>query len=557
MSNRPFLLTETQGVEPSWLEEWPLGGVALVVGGSVDMRTVRKHVKEDLKSKEIEIYMLHATLWGRRFRPRAGKYLLLATETLFSKKFSGLRNRLWVVFDMCEKHEMLQPEPSSEEMQWLRQFGRCDVLLTVSITPEEQLRRRRLLGTRYHPNRRVFVADQVVSKWQLSTNQIWNKAGRLPFVGFPLPDVYSNDTFWDQLFGWSTDESHFREQQRGDFVSFNSLPLNFLLEEITKPQRSQDERSALSLVVCAVQLVSSRGFAPIFQHKRALTFDPQTVWDITETSVLMDLFLSAAGKWSKEATLAFLALQYKQRTPIKKLRNLEDRTFSYYLREWESALCLRFEKLLDEMMWLMLDFYQALVDDLHRWCATYSIAGDPPLRHPSWPDFSNVELGTFLETVMIEAAIAASNVNPVDLDARQHETEEILEHRRSQSVQPFEFVFPFGRKCELRGCRFHRRPSGHRSIRVEGEKNSSGLKWVLWWHFHRSEYHEDRSGAIEFSFEPGSGQEDRLLASVTWADLANQPGKATTLQEINPRLRGFRGDLHRFDWRAVPSLRNM
>ena len=46
MPSRPFLLTETQGVEPSWLEDWPLGGVALVVGGSVDMRMVRTHVKE-------------------------------------------------------------------------------------------------------------------------------------------------------------------------------------------------------------------------------------------------------------------------------------------------------------------------------------------------------------------------------------------------------------------------------------------------------------------------------------------------------------------------------
>ena len=364
------------------------------------------------------------------------KYLLLATETLFSRKFVDLRNRLWAVFDMCEEHEMLQPEPSSKEMQWLQQFGRCDVLLTVSITPEEQLRRRRLLGTRYHPIKRVFVADQsAVAKWQLSTNQIWNKAGRLPFVGFPLPDVYSNDSFWDQLFGWSTDKSHFREQQGGDFVSFNSLPLNFLLEETMKPQRSEDERGALSLVVCAVQLVSSRGFAPVFQHKRALTFDPQTVWDITETSVLMDLFLSAGGRWSKEATLAFLSLQYKQHIPIKKLRNLEDRTFSYYLRDSESALYLRFETLLDEMMWLMLYFYRALVDDLRWWCASYRIVGDPPSRHPSWPDFSSVELGTFLETVMIRAAIAASNVNPLDLDARQTETDEILERGRSQSVQ--------------------------------------------------------------------------------------------------------------------------
>ena len=143
-SSPPGLLTATGGVEPWWLENCPPGGVALVVGGSMDMREVRGRIKEVLKDKEIDIYMLHAGLWGRNLRPR-GKYLLLATKTLFSGTYSNLRNQLQFVFDMCEEHKILQPEISSTDMEWLKEFGRCDVLLTVSITAEEQKRRRQVL----------------------------------------------------------------------------------------------------------------------------------------------------------------------------------------------------------------------------------------------------------------------------------------------------------------------------------------------------------------------------------------------------------------------------
>ena len=43
---RPFLLTETLTVEPPWLEDWPLGGVALVIGSSAEMRSVRTNVQK-------------------------------------------------------------------------------------------------------------------------------------------------------------------------------------------------------------------------------------------------------------------------------------------------------------------------------------------------------------------------------------------------------------------------------------------------------------------------------------------------------------------------------
>lgn len=492
---RPFLLTETLTVEPPWLEDWPLGGVALVIGSSAEMRSVRTNVQKDLKNKGVDIYTLHSNLRGTTLPPQ-GRYLLLATETLFSKRFSGIRNRLRIVFDMCHAQQLLQPEPSSQEMQWLRQFGRCDVLLTVSITAEEQARRWELLCDfgAYRPRIPIKFSDETLVKWTLSTNQIWNRAGRLPFVGCPLPGICFNDSLWDQLYGWSTEQSHVGERQSEDFVSFNSLPLNFLLEETVNPNRCNFERLVLSLVVCAVQLVSSRGFAPIFQHKRDLTFDPQAVWDIAETSVLMDLFLSAGGRWSREATLVFLALQYNEHVPIEELRNLQCRKYSYYLREWESDMFIRFHMVLHDLMRLMLEFQQELVQNLHTWCEQYQIAGHPPSSNPPWSDSrNNFELGTFLETVMRDAAVSASNIPTFD-------------------SPPFQFVFPIGSKCELQPSRLQR-PHGRSSpISVERKRCTKAFRRILQCHFEASEYREDGQG-VKFPFKPCSWQEDRLLAS--------------------------------------------
>ena len=353
---------------------------------------------------------------------------------------------------------MLQPSPTSDQMNWLKQFGRCDALLTVSISPEDFARRRGLLGRAYRPKMEVLVLDPLLSAWQLSINEIWSKAGRLPFVGIQLPDVYPNDLFWDYLFGWSTERSHFNAKEGGDFLSFNSLPLNFLLEETVAPCRSPKDRIALSLLVCAVQLVSSRGFAPIFQHKRALTFDPDTVWYVTETSVWMELFLSAAGKWSKEATLTYMALQWKQGVPIVKLRNLEDHTFTYYFegfneRHQTERLSERFISLLEEMMWLMLEFQGQLMVHLQHWCGKYEITA---AFSNSWPEAWR-SVGYFLETTIRDAAIAANNVY----------------------VTPsFEFVFPIGSLCELRRSRLQRATES--CVYVAPEKCTQALQTVLW-----------------------------------------------------------------------------
>ena len=505
-SSPPGLLTATGGVEPWWLENWPPGGVALVVGGSMDMREVRGRIKKFLKDKEIDIYMLHAGLWGRNLRPR-GKYLLLATKTLFSGRFSFLRNQLQFVFDMCEEHKVLQPEISSADMEWLKEFGRCDVLLTVSITAEEQTRRWQVLSRtpwriRYCP--KIEITESFWDARQMPVRDIWDNAGKLPFIGFPLPDLYQKNDFWDYIFGWSDDAAHFEERD-GDQVQFNSIPINFLLEGTTNPRHSPQQRIALTFAVCAVQLVSCNAFSPIFQYKRALMFDHQTVWDVTETSVFICSFLSAAGKWSKEATLVYLALQHMQRRSVTELVNLEGRTYDYYLQPWEEDLSWRFRKLLEEMMRVMFDFQRHVLTDLQKWCTKYPELGRPPSNDDFDFQGSAESIGPFLESVMRDAAIAASDVET------------------AESVPPFVFVFPMQStrpmpsKCQLHTSRLSRSQAG-----ISTTRYSRAFDKVVKHLFDQSDYpQQERGNAYNavFPFARGSWKEDRLLAATMFLNL--------------------------------------
>ncbi len=496
-SSPPGLLTETGGVESYWLDNWPPGGVALVVGGSQDMRDVRGRIKKSLKDREIDIYMLHASLWGRNLRPR-GKYLLLATKTLFSGRFSNLRNQLQFVFDMCEEHKVLQPEIFSADMEWLKEFGRCDVLLTVSITAEEQKRRRQVL-LRSHNRIRYWPKIEITeSSWdprQMCLFDIWDNAGRLPFIGFPLPDLYPNGDFWDYIFGWSDVPAHFGERD-DEQVQFNSIPINFLLKEATSPRHTPQQRIALTFAVCAVQLVSCNAFAPIFQHKRALLFDHQTVWAVTETSVFICSFLSAGGKWSKEATLVYLALQHKQQRSVTELVNLEGRTYDYYLQPWEEDLSWRFRTLLAEMMKVISDFQQHVLTDLQKWCTKYPESGRAPSNDGFDFEGSPESIGNFLESVMRDAAIAASNV------------------QTAESVPPFEFVFPMPSKCQLHASRLSRSQAG-----ISTSRYSRAFDKVVKHLFQQSDYPQQERHTAVFPFARRSWKEDRLLAATMFLNL--------------------------------------
>lgn len=496
MPSHPFLLTDEGTVDPWWLHNWPVGGVALVLGGSVDIRKVRKEVKKPLRSQDVSIHILHATLWGekfRKFKPK-GRFLLLATETLFRKKYSSLRNMLWVVFDMCEKHERQTPQIHTTEMDFLRQFGHCEVQVTVDITRGEQKRRKDLLfdensgRCRYRPKREVN--DDSMADTNLLDCEIWRICGCEDFVGFPLPGVHPDDAFWDYLFGWSTDRGTFQTHSE-DRLGFNSLPINFLLREATSGNQPQ-KRLAAILMVAAVQLVSSRGFAPVFQHGRTLAFDSHTVWDMTETAVFLDCFLTGGGRWSKEATLTSLAWQYvfQRRQCVWELRNLDGRTVQDYL-DGEVELRWKLQSLLEELLRIMDDFHLRLRDELKAWCEKWNL---PHLSDdPSILDAPHGPSGEVLEKVMQQAATKAHRVHTPD------------------DVPPFNFVVPM---CEIRRPRWLRlaeEPNGHFEVRFDGD--SSAFERVHRRHF------PGKGGVQGRIFNPDSQKGKRLLASVMFLNL--------------------------------------
>ena len=501
--SRPFLLTEEDQIRPEWLSSWPPGGVALVLGGSVDIRRVRKGVKQPLRENDVKVYVLHATLWGEKFRkfnPK-GKFLILSTETLFRKSYKSLRDRLYLVFDMCEKHEVQRPLLSSPEMEWLQQFGHCDVLVTIDITRREQERRRALLWEEsYVP--KVVVAAETMPNIELSSTQMYQICGREPFIGCPLPGVHPNDTFWDFVFGWSTESGTF-EVHHEETLSFNSLPLNFLLLEATNPRNSKHQRVAAILMVAAVQVVSSRGFAPVFQHGRTLAFNSHVVWDMTETSVFLDCFLTAGGRWSKEAALTFLAWQYtvRRQRRVEMLRNLEGRRFEEYLQPpWEGDLRLRLRRLLEELMRVMEEFQGLLRGQVQLWCDKWKLQSSLLLDPDHTIDDQQDPNGHVLEAALRNAAEQASNIS-------------------TPNSPGFKFVFPM---CELKRLRLQQveQANGERFLE---SWDSAAFRQVLHYRFGRVDYRvEEERGQrskLVLPFSPGTKQADRLVASVMFLNM--------------------------------------
>ena len=297
----PFLLKDNDTIDSYWLnskgKNW-MSGMALIVAGSVDIKRVREAVKKQLKQEELEdiiqIHVLHASLWGanedKHQKPSKlkGKFLLLATHTLFSKRYSGLRDRLMIVFDTCEKHEIHWPDASHPDMEFLKHFGLCDALVTLSITKEDQrYRRERMLrDSRY---RVKFIVETDDPYPDLDLGKWLARNGPLPFFGLPLPRVAPNDSFWDNLFLCKTDyPGQMKVENDNEKLRFNALPLDFLLQRAFREHRPPHQ-AALTLALCAVQVVTS-GFAPIFQER-----------------------LLTAGRWSKEATAGSPDLAAPQR----------------------------------------------------------------------------------------------------------------------------------------------------------------------------------------------------------------------------------------------------
>lgn len=505
----PFLLNEGGSIDDYWLDRWECG-VALVLAGSIDIKKVWRQVKQQLKEHKIDIYVLHASLWGGGYRkgyckPK-GKFLLLATQTLFSKRFVAVRNHLRRVFDTCEKHEIHWPDASNPDMNFLQKFGLCDALVTLSITEEEQQRRRRLMEKDHRYQAKVIIQDNNPYP-DLTPYQRWERAGRLPFFGLPLPTVAPDDDLWDNLFGWEPSPGYLKVSNDKETLSFNALPLNFLLQKAVMERGcSPAQRTALTLTLCAVQTVTSQALAPIFQHKRALKFDPQVIWQATETAVFLGSFLTAGGRWSKEATLVHLTLQHPSTQSIDELQNLQGCQVRSYLESWEwreagldwqqkMSLEQRCRRLLEEMMRVMTHAHALLLEDLRSWCSDWGIeGGNVPWGHePTWDG-----IGEFIEKALQDAATATE---------------------RSYWCEPaFQFVF-YPRQWTAATPRLWRlEKPDHVVLRSSGAVKKIA-KYYLRQDACWEEMGADGEQLLVFPFSSGSPKEDRLVACVLLLDL--------------------------------------
>ena len=539
----PFLLKDNDTIEKYWLDNWT-SGFALIVGGSVDIKRVRGAVSEQLErenlQKDIQICVLHASLWGGKgdkhqqpykYKPR-GKFLLLATHTLFTKKYIEIRDKyLMRVFDTCEKHEIHWPDASHQDMGFLRHFGLCDVLVTLSITKAEQQSRREQMKKdfRYFPK---FIVEKDDPYPDLDVQKWLARNGQLPFFGLPLPAVDLNDSFWDNLFLCETDDRGIPGQMKvgnEEVLQFNALPLNFLLQKAVMEHRPPHETDALTLALCAVQVVTSRGFAPIFQHKRTLNFDGQVIWRATETAVFLGSFLTAGGRWSKEATLVHLTLQHLNNVPVDELRNLQGRQVRSYLEPWEQRkvwldweekdwslenLC---RQVLAELMRVMVLAHQCLLRDLWQWCENFTNWFQPRELRQTWTWHG---LGQFVEDTLRDSATRADKRRcvPIAPTEQSADTLDVDVWSAEPKSTFFQFVFHHPRQWDVETPRLSRdRNQPDEVVLLPSEALAKIGRYYL---SHVPRVKQGRYGpTLAFPFRSGSPEEDRLVACVMMRDL--------------------------------------
>ncbi|CAE7796671.1 unnamed protein product [Symbiodinium sp. CCMP2456] len=348
---RPFLLLglrrddDDAGHRTEWkiremyLDDWP-GRVALVVGGSNDMRSVRSANESALKEEGIKIKCLH----GRTERDQnrlPARCLLLITETLFSKSRMELRNSLDLVFDVCEIHRVLQREETG--------CGWSDVLVTLRITQQEQGRRRRMLCAKYRPD---FSTDSLPEEnpepWSKEKKQRMVSSPLKKYLGLRFPTVGFDGPMERSLVNLLSGSSPPGHSQvpgssfwtvRGDQeLSFNQLPICHLLDKALSSSRSRNERMACLVAACVLQLVSSKCLELLFRDRAMLDKcdgDMHWLWSLVEAPKFLQTFLTSAGKHDMVCTLFVMVVQWITEDPgmphesrHEELRNLAGQSFA-------------------------------------------------------------------------------------------------------------------------------------------------------------------------------------------------------------------------------------
>jgi len=327
-------------IRQTYLEDWP-GRVALVVGGSNDMRSVRSANESALKEAGIKTKCLHGRTERDQNRLPPPPCLLLITETLFSKSRMELRSSLDVVFDVCEIHRVLQRKEQG--------CGCSDVLVTLRITQQEQERRRRMLGAKYCPD---FSTDSLPEEnpepWRKEKKQHMVSPPLKKYLGLHFPAVDFDGPMERNLVNLLSGNSppghsqvpgsSFWTVRRDQELSFNQLPICHLLNESLTSSNNCNERMACLLAACVLQLVSSKGLELLFRDRAMLDKcdgDMNWLWSLVEAPKFLQTFLTSAGKHDMICTLFVMVVQWITEDPGMphesrhgELRNLAGQSFA-------------------------------------------------------------------------------------------------------------------------------------------------------------------------------------------------------------------------------------
>lgn len=342
------------------------GRVACVVGGSVDMRYLRRKLGRKLRALDVRIEVYHSELLVDDSIIRPSRLLLLITEMLYAKDWNRVRRSLECVFDMCECHRIRQGLVVST-----RDYGWCDVLETLPIT--QSMERRRHCIALEDPH--VYRALTLTHLPRENGNEMpwWQRHWHAPhdFIGFPLPDIFPiHQRLRTLLQGTRSPRDPGAYDWRDARLSFNSLPLGNLLTESFSHRLADGQRMAVLLLVCAVQLTSGAAFAPVFQSTRHLVSDRDRLWRLLETGCFLRGFLCSAGQTSVEVGLAAMAFQNvgtMDGIEVGALQTLDGFQFRELCASLPRRVSSAMTLVLEEVMWVMKLYLEKVLQSLAEW----------------------------------------------------------------------------------------------------------------------------------------------------------------------------------------------
>eukprot|EP00971_Amphidinium_carterae_P032475 639649-Amphidinium_carterae.1 len=340
------------------LDKWP-GRVALVVGGSNDMRAIRACYEWELWNRDIELKTLHTRTERKRGIQVPSMCLLLCTETFFSQNRQTLRKSMDKIIDSCEVHRIT--EMNHEICGW------SEVLVTRDIT--QSVFRRRQCVPRYFPARDLkelpvsavepmaMAEKQSKISWPLCTWIGW----RFPTISFAKAcsrdDLISLLTAQTSLHTTTEAISYpIWEASWDSQLEFNQLPICHLLNQASSSTRSARSRIICLLGSCVNRLLSSQSLQLIFRDSALVDIcegDAAWLWRVVEAPKFLETFLTAAGRYDVQCSLFALTVQWYKcgRNGHQQLKNLAGQSLADFDKHVLQRVRLQSRGLVD---WLVL-----------------------------------------------------------------------------------------------------------------------------------------------------------------------------------------------------------